>query len=92
MGYYVNPPSGWTKERWLRQYGQRVSDVPTFDDSKKTLPVCLVDNGAFTAAGVAYSQRELEAFNRPNDNRPKEWYVVPTEMLLVIIPDLQREL
>lgn len=48
--------------------------------------VCLVDNGAFRAAGIAVDQRELEAFLQPHDQRPKQWFVVPKEDLKLWLP------
>ena len=35
--------------------------------------VCVVDNGPFTAAAYVYSERELQAFNSPDDWRAKVW-------------------
>lgn len=51
------------------------------------MAVCLVDNGAFTAAGVAYSSGELEVFAR-EDGRFKQWYMVPSVKLVEIVPGL----
>lgn len=34
--------------------------------------VCVVDNGAFEAAGYAYSVNEMEVF-KASDGRPKQW-------------------
>jgi hypothetical protein len=48
--------------------------------------VCLVDNGPFFAAGVAYDRRELKAFNHEDDPRPKIWYYVDREKARVIAP------
>lgn len=82
MGAYVNPV-GQTKEAWLKEHGELVSEAPkAFDERMKLeLPVCLVDNGPFTAAGIAYSAGELSAFKYP-DGRRKEWYWVPTKKLM----------
>jgi len=51
-------------------------------------PVCLVDNGAFTAAAVCYDERELEAFKR-DDGRRKAWFQVHKDDLYTV-SDLAR--
>lgn len=89
MGFYINPAVG-TKEQWLTLEGTLVHNVEhlmeakfgTWKDptGKPMLPVCLVDNGVFTAAAVCYSKDELEAFGHP-DRRPRRWYLVPTSKL-----------
>lgn len=83
MGVYVNPID-MTKEEWLESFGEKLSEAPaSIDEHPGSLPVCLVDNGLFTAAGVAYSEVELEVFAyRPGDTRPKTWYWVPVKRLL----------
>jgi len=79
MGYYVNPKNE-TKEQFLNKHGIRFSgtwkDVP--EDS---LPVILIDNGIFTAAGIAYQESEFKVFTDPFDSRPKEVFIVPIEKL-----------
>lgn len=87
MGFYINPLTGERKEDWLSREGelvelepgQRVPSLPS-PGSDKVL-VCLIDNRIFTAAGITYSQRELEAFTMPDDPRTKTWYLVPKEKL-----------
>lgn len=81
MGYYINPPSG-TKEDFLAAHGKVVSqqDALAHDYSSDSLPVCLVNNGAFTAAGIAYAIAEAKAFATP-DGRPRQWWVLPKEVL-----------
>lgn len=83
MGVYVNPVNQ-SKEDWLQENSvYSASEGPdTFDSSPNHLPVCLINNGTFTAAGVACNERELMAFSDPFDSRPKEWYLVPIEKLL----------
>ena len=78
MGMYINPIDGKTKHRWLADNGKllehppkKISDLP-----KEHLPVVLVDNGPFTAAGVAYCDDELQVFSDPIDPRKKLWYSV----------------
>lgn len=71
MGCYINPKT-MSKEDWLNKFATpHPGPVPVSPD---VLPICLVDNGMFTAAAVAYDQREADAFNLPSDRRPKFWY------------------
>lgn len=83
MGLYINPEN-MTKEQWLKEnYMEMLLAAPPRlpFDFPKTVHVCLVDNGPFTAAGVIFSQRELEAFSYPSDNRRKIWFLVPYEKI-----------
>ncbi len=90
MGAYVNP-TGQTKEEWLKENGKQIErpilweDVP--DDH---YPVILVDNGLFTAAAIAYSEKELLEFNNPADDRPKCYFIVSREKLLAVSSELLR--
>lgn len=72
MGWYINPPSQ-SKESWLLD-----RDEPTTKPGQITethLPVCLVNNGPFTAAAVCPNERELAEFAR-EDGRPKVWFQI----------------
>ena len=90
MGIYVNPEEG-TKEEWLEKngvkvYGSGCSDWSVFfsDFNKETmLPVVLLHNPCFTAAGIAYDEREFEACMEP-DGRKKEVYAVPKRYLMEV--------
>lgn len=81
MGYYVNPPT-MSKEFWLAQNGT-LTGGPC-EITPLELPVCLVNNGMFRAAGVGVSPSEVEAFNQPNDPRDRVWFKVPREALVKI--------
>ena len=75
MGCYVNPKD-MPKEDWLLLFGEpTVGPTPI---TETHVPVCLVDNGPFTAAGVAFNEREVQAFSYP-DSRPKIWFKVSRE-------------
>jgi len=86
MGAYVNHQMG--KEIWLITHGEEVPYVD-WDLPKGYLPVILVDNGPFTAAGIAYTKEELEAFTSPSDGRPKRFFIVAIEKLHEVSPELQ---
>lgn len=85
MSYYINPLDS-SKEEWLGQHGTEVSlpEVKRFSFANGTLPVCLVDNGAFSAAAILYDPRERDCFTAPNprDRRPKRWFLVSKQHLL----------
>jgi len=84
MGYYINPVNGMDKEDWLYEYGSVVAapNADRFNFDGKTLPVCLVNNGLFKAAGIAFDKRELEIFLNPDDDRPKDWFLVSLEFII----------
>ena len=91
MGIYINPKN-MSKEKWLESNAKYTDFIPpSFDQSKETMVVCLVDNGPFTAAGIAYSEKELRDFAIP-DGRMKMWFVVETSKLLEVEPSLKYEL
>ena len=85
MGSYVNP-RGMTKEAWLAEWGLECKDAPPawsqipiprdINDDKAFLPVVLVDNGAFKACAIGYSEGEYAEFMNPADKRPKRVFVV----------------
>jgi hypothetical protein len=84
MGWYINP-NGETKESFLKREGRKVTDLDWNKIPKGQVPVVLIDNGFFTGAGIAYSQRELQAFTQADDPRPKTFYLVPTEKILEVM-------
>lgn len=88
MGFYINPRD-MGKEKFLRTYGKRIEEAEAraFTDFKgDALPVILVDNGAFKAAGIAYDAHERDAFLHP-DRRPKTWWLVPRDRLRPYLPE-----
>lgn len=82
MGYYINPPTG-TKEDFLKEFGTPITrdEALKFDFGQDSLPVCLVDNVTFTAAGIAHCPREVEAFMETATKRLTTWFVVSRENL-----------
>lgn len=83
MGFYVNPQDGTSKEDYLTKHGIAITrkDFMDFEFDGKHFPVCLVNNGAFTAAAVGYDKRERDEFGSQSDHRPKKFFIVPREHL-----------
>ena len=84
MGFYINPREQ-TKEEFLSEHGMPISRnlFLEFSDFKghDKLPVCLMNNPTFSAAGIAFSRNEAAAFANPDDNRPKQYFLVPRTLL-----------
>lgn len=88
MGYYINPIDK-TKEEWLMENGLRALSSDKRPEGFHF--VCLVDNGGFTAAGIAFNDQEKEAFMHP-DNRHKYWFIVADEKLIEVEPSVKGSL
>lgn len=73
MGYYIDPKNGESKESWLIEHAKVYPSMPSYEKviGDGLVPLVLVDNGRFTACGIAYSKQEFEEFTDPRDNRPK---------------------
>ena len=78
----MNPPNE-TKESWLKANGKLIGPpkASEFDFTGNDWPVCLVDNGMFTAAAIAFNNEELQVFLQ-EDGRPKVWLLVSREKLV----------
>lgn len=82
MGRYINPLEG-TKEEFLCEFGTEISkeEAANFDYTQSdTLPVVWIDNGPFSAAGIAFDKEEMDDFQM-EDDRPQRWYIVNMELL-----------
>ncbi len=89
MGAYINPKD-MRKEEWLGKYAMIFNhrlgwaDVPD-----GYLSICLVDNGPFTAAGIAYCEAEWMRF-RKYDGRAKCWFIASIDKLHEVSPELKK--
>lgn len=93
MGFYVNPDKE-TKEEFLVENGILVQDweygkpLPVGPNEVlygNIFPVVWINNGPFTAAGIAFNEKELKAFMvNPNDFRDKLVWLVPKDKLLPV--------
>lgn len=82
MGYYINPENE-SKEAFLAKNGREVSraEVMRHDFAGDSLPVVLVNNFSFTAAGIAYDKQELDDWMNDRSGRPVRFFVVSKKNL-----------
>ena len=93
MGYYIQVPMHHAKAGQLaHQHGaELLSRAPEFSQvPEDKLVICVVDNGAFEAAAIAYSEAELKAFKYP-DGRPKQWLLMDREKVYTLCPALKED-
>lgn len=79
MGYYIETDQPKLKHLWIEQYlnGTVMSkDEILQHKTADNVPVVVVNNGPFEAAGIAFSKNEWEAFNEPDDPRSKKYLLV----------------
>lgn len=86
MGKYLDPRprDGQTADQakyfFCRENGMSV-DKSTFDsfilkDEPNSIPICIVDNGPFTAALICDTQNEINHVRDYPDPRPKQYFLV----------------
>lgn len=95
MGYYINGGMAKGKCEYLES---ALAAVPfdwktkTWDDvPQDKVPVIVVDNGPFEAAGIAYSENEYLVFTEPSDKRPRTGYLIDREKAIQACPAVGRE-
>ncbi|HET6887744.1 MAG TPA: hypothetical protein VFH87_07450 [Candidatus Udaeobacter sp.] len=88
MGYYVELPLPREKaEQLVRLYGAELVLSPEdFNFKGDDALICVVENGLFDAAGIAYSPHERDEFNDPEDTREKVWLKLPKKVAIELCP------
>lgn len=91
--FYINPKEQ-TKEQWLTENATRVGrdEVEQFNFEKmpEYFPVVWVDNGDFSAAGVAPDLAERDRWFAESDLRPKAYFLVKREVFYDLHPEYQE--
>ena len=90
MGDYINPKVG-TKEEYLTENAESITfeTFKSFNDFEEdTVPVVLVNNGLFTAAGIMFNQNELNEWVEllKDDYRPRSYFLISKEAALIASP------
>jgi hypothetical protein len=80
MGAYIDPRNE-RKEAFLSREGVRLEVAPKWEEVPRGFfAVCLIDNGGFLAAGIAFDEHELRGFSRI-ENRPTIWFQVSIDKM-----------
>lgn len=92
---YINPRAT-TKEQWLTENATQVTEdrVKNFDFEAPAddayYPCIWVDNGSFTAAGVAIDAAEQDRWFATEDTRLKTYWLVKKEVLFDLHPEYRE--
>jgi hypothetical protein len=76
MGYYIQGPALGKVFHLVNKYNANmvhVDDAEGALEDDKLAVICVVNNGAFEAAGYCFDHNEFLAFTDPKDDRPKTW-------------------
>lgn len=92
MGYYIQTNVNKGKAQVLIEtVGARREPGRFFDPTGKRIGVCIIDNGLFEAAGIAFSSNEADVFNN-NDGRGKKWLSLEREQVISLCPEVEHVL
>lgn len=99
MGYYIEGLHPKHKARQLREkYNATLLKDPPGNlrdiRAEGRALVCVVDNGPFEAAGIAYNDRELARFQMrvPDDLRMRWWLTLPRSTVIELCPRVEEVL
>ncbi len=90
MGYYIETDSTHGKAQFIIETigATRISGPPK-EVPPGMVPVCVVDNGIFEAAGIVFDAHEMAAFSHPRDERPKQWLLMSIASAEIACPKVK---
>jgi len=91
MGYYIETPQPRNKAAWLVANHKAIVIPAPIYLSPPLTTICVVENGMFDAAAIAYDQSEFDAFVRP-DGRPRTWLAMSTDEVIKLCPRVKERL
>lgn len=93
MGYYIEVERPTQKAKQLvEQYNAELVLSPeAFDFSGSDALICVVENGPFDAAAIAYDEAERNDFlPTARDQRPRTWLKMPKTKAMQLCPQVGR--
>lgn len=89
MGYYIETEAHKNKAKWLIENAKAQLCNRSAVGTSDMVPVVVMDNGAFEAAGIAFDAEELAVFTDANDRRPRMYLLVPREEVIRLCPHVE---
>lgn len=96
MGFYIETDRPIDKARTILSNPEakalQLGSLPTYvtDCLPGKVLVCVVENGPFDAAGIIFSQRELDHFWNDESGRPRTWLYVDREWAIKQCPHVKE--
>lgn len=92
MGYYIETPNPTNKAQQIKDRDGAVDATPAWPPPAGMVLVCVVENGPFDAAAIAFCEEEMDYFNSPGDFRKKHWLHLAKEKAIQRCPTARRYL
>jgi len=93
MGFYIETNSHKNKAEWLIANAKAVEYNYPMPGNEKYIPVIVINNGVFEAAGIAFNPLELDAFTLSmNDTRPRRYLLIPRSEIIRLKPSVEEHL
>lgn len=101
MGYYIHTNVNHKKaEVIIKTMHGKLAALPSlaqvtsneYKPADGFIPFVVVTNPAFEAAAIAFDSFELQAFLRPDDQRPKVFLEVPKAEVIKVQPVVEQHL
>lgn len=92
MGYYIETEHNTGKGNWLMEHAKAIKTKLPQPATTTHIPVVVVHNRGFEAAGICYSPQKQREFTRSDDLRPKEFFMVPREEVFHLCPPVKVEM
>lgn len=91
MGKYIETDVVLGKAEWIKKHlgAMSLTGKPNHVGTGY-VPVCVVDNGHFEAAAIAYNSAEAESFNDKTDKRKKEWLLIKVQDAVRLCPSVAQ--
>lgn len=93
MGFYIETSEMKNKAEWLKKNAGAIylSGRPT-EVNPDYVPVCVIDNGQFEAAGIAFDEQEAKSFDDKDDKRKKQWMLIGVDNAVRLCPKVGRHI
>ena len=89
MGYYVKIKEDLQKVKQLIESHGAIKAEHRLPKTADKVLICVVENGLFDAAAIAFNQEELDCLNWP-DPRPKTWLYLDLQEAIKLCPKAQK--